>query len=318
MREALGLNEASQQIANLFSGGDEPGNPKGTGVETAVQDIDTDQDADESLEGTLEGQADADLDDESEGQPGAEPEEEGEEDETLDADEKLKKELLADYTRKTMALADERRAFEQQRETVTAEVQAERQEYAAGLAQLAQLLSVATQGVEPDAGLLDTNPTEYMRQKVAADARKEQLAAVQAEQQRVFQRQQAEAAQAREAMLQEQHRQLLEAMPEWQDETVRKAALSKVVDYAKGLGATDQALENLDHLGLMVLHKAMQFDALEARGREVVKQQKVAKPRAGDGKGELKSRRQRKRMERARSTGRVDDAAAAIAGLLER
>lgn len=165
----------------------------------------------------------------------------------------------ADYSRKTAALADERRTFE-----------ADRQQVAQERAQYAQLLT-ALQGQlqqmqpqEPDwEKLYADNPLEYVRQRDVWRERQEKLVAAQFETQRV-QAIQAQEEQARVAQLvQEGRSKLTELVPAWRDPHKWDADRNKILEYGKNLGFTDEELgRTYDPRAVVALYKAMQFDAL--------------------------------------------------------
>lgn len=318
------FQESVDALSTIFGGGGD--NPVGTVEETeeivgTEDELEPDEATDEAI---TDGDPDEELDD-PDGEPGEEPDDEG--DKALHkvrvAGEEVEvtyDELLAgysrhgDYQRKTAALAEERRGFESEREAITQE----RGQYAQGLGQLAQLLEVATRGQEPDRSLLDTDPVAYQRQKLAYDDKRAQVEAVKAEQARVAQLQQAEANQRTQAYREEQHQMLLSAVPEWQDDGVRKKEVGELVDYLQAQGVPPEAIQGLSHhLDFVLGRKAMLFDRLKAKGRETAKKKvRSAKPGAGDAKGEVESRRQRQTRERFRKTGSLDDAASLIRDIM--
>lgn len=221
----------------------------------------------------------------------------------------------ADYQRKTTALAEQRREFETEREAITQE----RGQYAQGLSQLSALLESATRGTEPDRSLLDTDPVAYQRQKLAYDDKVEQVNAVRSEQARIAQLQQAEAAQRSQAFREEQHKMLLSAVPEWQDDSTRKKEVGELVDYLQGLGVPPEAIQGLTHhVDFVVARKAMLYDKLKATGRETAKQKvRTAKPSGGDTKGEVTGRRQRQTRNRFSKDGNMADGVSLIRDMLK-
>ncbi len=290
-------------------------------VETE-DELEPDEATDEAI---TDGEPGEELED-PDGEPGEEPDDEGEQalHKVRVAGEEIEvpyDELLAgysrhgDYQRKTAALAEERRGFESEREAITQE----RAEYSLGLDQLAKLIEAATQGQEPDRSLLDTDPVAYQRQKLAYDDKRAQVEAVRAEQARVAQLQQAEASQRTQAYREEQHQMLLSAVPEWQDDGVRKKEVGELVDYLQAQGVPPEAIQGLSHhLDFVLGRKAMLFDRLKAKGRETAKKKvRTAKPGGGDTKGEVQTRRQRQTRERFRKTGSLDDAASLIRDIMK-
>lgn len=317
-----GMGESVEKLSALFGGGDDT--PVGTVEQPEVEETELELDAVEAPdEETLDAEPEAELDD-PEGDPGEEPEEGNEAlHKVRAAGEEMEvtyDELVSgftrhvDYTRKAMALGEERREFEGEREAVTQE----RAQYATGLGQLAQLIEAATRGTAPDPALLDTDPVAYQRAKLAYDGNLEKLATVQAEQTRVMQEQQAESQRRQAAYQQEQHTLMMSAIPEWQDDAVRKREVTELVDYAQSLGVTQEQMGSLtNHVDFVVLRKAMLFDRLKAKGRETAKKKvRTAKPGAGDAKGEVQSRKQRQTKKRFQQDGNMADGVSLIRDIM--
>jgi len=155
----------------------------------------------------------------------------------------------ADYTRKTQALAEERKAFEPERESV----RAERQRLAARLKDLEEALkppSVDWDAIQREHP--DQFPTlwanyqrlESERQRVAHE-RAEADAKARADQEAVIRDQMAK-----------QRELLLAAVPEWRDAEKAKAETAALVSYAKSKGFTDEELHVTDHRLLLLLRDA--------------------------------------------------------------
>jgi hypothetical protein len=159
-----------------------------------------------------------------------------------------------DYTQKTQALARERQALQQQQEalaTVLPYIQPE-------LARIQQQIA----GVQrPDPALIDTNPTEYLRQRAAFEAAADE----QGRMGTLTQLQQ----QAMERALSEQVSRSNEALakefPDWGDPAKRSDWQQRIATWAMDqAGFQRQELARLsDHRQLKVMMKAMMFDALK-------------------------------------------------------
>lgn len=216
-----------------------------------------------------------------------------------------------DYTRKTQALAEQRKAAE-------AELEAVRQERAY-YAQTLQVLQQQFQQNEaqPDwDALYQENPTEWVRQRELWRDKQEKARAVEAESQRIQAIQQQEQAQARQARLAEEAQRLVEAIPEWKDGKRATEERTKLVETAKKVGFSEEELgQILDHRALVVLRKAALYDDLMSKKSQIkpnpASGPKLAKPGSATTKPSKKSEAQLA-QERLARTGSIKDAAAAF------
>lgn len=190
-----------------------------------------------------------------------------------------------DYTQKTMAAAEETKAAAAEKQ----EAKAKRDEYAQKLSHFAIRESGNVQELQArlTEELLDSDPVEYLRLERTVQARQAQLTQAQQELQQIGQQQQQEQDQARQSYQQQQLEALQAKLPEWKDPAKAKAEASAIKEY---LGAQEFAPEDIaqmsDHKLVILAKKAMQFDALQAKAREAVKQvqkapAKVEKPGNG-------------------------------------
>ena len=221
-----------------------------------------------------------------------------------------------DYKRKTMALADERRAFEADAQAV----QAERAQYAASLQQLTQALE-QLQG-EPDWVKLrsELEPAEFLKQKADWEASRAQTERLKQEQARVQEQQQREAAKQFQAYVRSEQDKLKAAVPEWADPEKAKVEAAKLRAHAKTYGFTDQEIDGVtDHRTLLLLRDAMQYRELQrapsAKTQAKVAPIRTAKPGTAPPPPPPNAQLD-KLVEQAAKTGRVRDAAAAIEVML--
>ena len=200
-----------------------------------------------------------------------------------------------DYSNKTMAVAEERKAVETERAKVTeVRTQVEQQ-----LTETLTRLQSYTQFIEsqigtmPDTALLDYDTAGYLRQKEQYEARKGQLqqaysAIQQLEHERTLQRQ-AEITQKAEAT----EKILKDTLPGWSDKT-----LTELADYAGTLGLDPKTAESamLSPGFWQLAHKAKAYDAIQAKKAEMKpteKLAKVAKPSAANQSGKATERAKR-------------------------
>lgn len=216
-----------------------------------------------------------------------------------------------DYTRKTQALAQERKAAQAEFESV----RAERQQYAQLLTALQQQLAQAEPQVNMDE-LYNNDPIEWMRQKELQRERNEKLFAVQSEQQRLAQIQQAEQQQNMQRYLESQKVALLTAIPQLRDPKVAAMEKSRWVDAGKSIGFSEQELNGItDHRMLIALKTIADFNAVMSKRQQVKPQQKpMARPAKPGSTNSVtpKSSDVKKSQQRLKQTGNVKDAASLI------
>lgn len=219
-----------------------------------------------------------------------------------------------DYTRKTQALAQERK-------TAQAELEAVRSERA----QYAQLLSAlqaqVEQSLQPSVDmerLYQEDPIEWVRQRELQRVNAEKQSAIQAEQQRLMAEQQREMQQAMQQRLLEEKELLMSAAPELKDPKVAAKAKAEWIEAGKAIGLTEQELNTVsDHRILLALRKLAAYDSMIAKRQNlkpVQQAQKVAKPGVAAKKPQSSVVKQT--QQRLKQTGHVRDAASLIERLL--
>lgn len=327
---ATGLAGAAQSFEAMLAGG----NPDLNVPEVADAPNEAFADQAEALQGEAEGDETTDVSSETEDAPESEAaaDEDGSENEepeaqlvTVVVDGKAQQIPLeeavkgyqrqADYSRKTAALAEDRRSFESERQSVVQE----RAQYAQLLGALqAQLQSLQPQ--EPDwQKLYDTDPVEWVRQREVWRDVQEKRAAAQFEAQRLQALQQKENQSKLANVVQENRQKMLDAVPQWKDSTKWEADRSKILNYGKKLGFTDEELtQTYDHRAVVALWKAMQYDSLTAnKPRPVIGNGPKSAP-AGSAatapKGQTEVTRAKQRLAK---TGKVADAAVLFEGFFD-
>ena len=223
----------------------------------------------------------------------------------------------ADYTRKTMEAAEQRKAAEAER----SQALQERQAYAANLQRMQAQLEGALQQQQQTnwEELLQSDPVEYLKQQHQAQARQAQLSQVYAEQQRVAALQQAEAQQAHLRHLQAQQEDLLAKLPEWKDEAKSKAEKVAIREYLAQQGYEPDAINNIaDARAVILARKAMLYDQMVGKASAAAKKvstlpTKVERPGQGENPG---LDRRSSAYQRLSKTGRAEDAAALFASIL--
>ncbi len=217
-----------------------------------------------------------------------------------------------DYTKKSQALAEQRKAVEAERIHLE-QVKQERQAYAQKLQALDSFLTQQNQGVDLDV-LKETDPIGYAVAVAEQSQREKQLAVVRAEQQRIAQQQQAEQQASLQNHLRQESEKLVGLIPELatpQGDAIRK----QIRDYAKSVGWTDQELSSVyDSRAVVSLYKAMKYEQLQKSKPEVTKKLQAAPKmmRSGTSAPPTKSSQDKQVMQRLRETGKVQDAAKAF------
>jgi hypothetical protein len=163
----------------------------------------------------------------------------------------------ADYTRKTQALAEDRRAFDGE----AAAVRQERLQYAELLPALAFQFQ-QQQGPEPDwARLKAEDPVGYVMQREEWRDGQARMEAARAEYERIRVAEAVAAEGELHGKLRQEGDLLVQAMPAWRDKDRRNADRGKVRDYGRKLGWSEAELSSVtDHRAVVVLYKAMKYD----------------------------------------------------------
>jgi len=215
-----------------------------------------------------------------------------------------------DYTRKTMALADQRKDLESELNQI-------RQERAQ-LTQALEQLDVQDQEQEPNwDALYQQDPQQWLIQREVWREKQERKRALMEEKQRLLQAQEADKQRVIGQFVAQERDKLVEVLPSWRDEKVAKAEKAKVADYAKKIGFNDQEIAQFyDHRAVTALYKAMKFDELQSGKPKAAK--KTA-PTAKSGVAQKPAKGKdayRKSQQRLAKTGKVADAAQAFKHLL--
>ena len=215
------------------------------------------------------------------------------------------------FTKRSMELAEQRKAFEAEQ----AQTQALRDAYKQQLDVLQSQIQQATQQ-DPDwRELAKTMPErELFLYKTEWDQQKEYLKQVEAEQQRIA----AEQAQEQQAQMQQhlatQREDMLSRIPAWQNEETRNAERQEVIKYAqRRIGFSEEEIANAsDARAIELLYKAWQWDNLQEKKPTAKKRTRKAPRMAKAGKPTTKrqaaSKQRQQSFERLSKEGSVDAA----------
>lgn len=175
-----------------------------------------------------------------------------------------------DYTKKTMAAAEQRKAAE-------AEIQKAQQDRAHYAQELQNYLITSESILREQAQvltqeLLNSDPVEYLAQKHTFDQRQVQVQKAQEELQRLQTQYQQEQEAAQRAYQSEQLEKLHAKLPDWKDPAKAKAEGEKIRDHMMANEFSPQEIGNMaDHRVLLMARKAMLYDSLMARAKEATK-----------------------------------------------
>ena len=218
--------------------------------------------------------------------------------------------LGTDYTKKSQAVAEERKAVEAERQAVQ-EAKALRDQYAQRLEMLETMLQ--PQETENLDYLKETDPIGYAVKVAEMAQREKQLSQVQAERHRIAQQQEQDRQMQMQSLVREEMQKLTAAIPEFADPAKGETIRNDIRAFGKQLGFSDQELAAVyDSRAVLTLYKAMQYDKLMASKPEVTKKvtqaPKAIKPGVAQSR-DTNVEELKKLKARAKQSGRVADAA---------
>lgn len=329
--EAGSAEEAANQILSMWDSEEQTANEEteATVDEEVVEETEEAEEVEEEApeeEGQAEEETEEEVDEEEETEIVAEEDlkytikVDGEEFEVGIDELKNGYQRQADYTRKSQALAEQRKETENiQSERM--QLEQERQMYANGLQMLQEQQAAKLKdfdGVDWEA-LKAEDPYQYMIKKDEYRDAQERVNNIVAEQQAVQQEQARQAQQARAHFVQQEYTRLIEALPEWGD---RKSTIKKdVQDYAISAGFLPEEVNQLaDHRSILVIKKAMEYDKLTKKvapkKKAVKKVPKVQKSGRGNSKEEVAAEKAKEKRTRLKKSGKQDDAASIFYDML--
>jgi len=279
-------------------------------LDTASPDDDSEDefdDEDEAFEEDDEGEGDPDDSDDSES-PAYTVKVDGEECEVTLEEALSGYQRQADYTRKSMALAEQRRELQDAAE----EVITKQTEYDERLDLVEQVLQQQVPDDVDWAEVKRNRPKEYRALRDQYEENKEALENIQAERQRAREEAQQLLARQREQVVQVEQDKLHAAIPEWSDPETKQEEVKQIVDTATSYGFAPKDVEDIvDHRLVLLLRDAMQWrtyqgnkaDAKSA-ARKSRKKDTTLKPGSPDRKTSKKSRKKSKDLAAAKSAAR--------------
>lgn len=312
----LTVKQAAQAFGSVFAPSEETQDaPEPIESEAMAEDVveeDTSSEFSEDSEADPESEGTEDEDDSGDAEPGQTyTVRVNGEDVEVSLDELLTGySRTQDYTRKTMALADQRKSLESELN----QIRQERQQ----LAQVLSQIDVQDQEQEPNWDqLYQQDPIEWVRQRELWREKQERKRALVEERQRLLQAQESDKQRIISEFVGQEAKRLVEVIPTWRDEKVAKAEKAQVADYARDLGFTDQEIAQFyDSRAVAALYKAMKYDQLQS-GKPKAKAKVAPVAKAGTAQSQPKQRdAYKKAQQRLAKSGNVRDAADAFKHLL--
>ena len=219
--------------------------------------------------------------------------------------------LGADYTKKTQKLSDERKSVEAERSKIQ-EATKLRDQYAQRLQMMEQFLNQQNKGENLEA-LKEVDPIGYAVKVAEQSQRKDQLAILQQEQQRIAQQQQAEQSERLQYHLADESQKLSSVIPGYANPKEGDSIRKDIREYAKSIGWSDQELAGLyDSRAVLSLYHGMKYAKLQSNKPSVNKKLEAAPKmlKAGTSMPRNSEAEQNQKLRaKLQQTGKVRDAA---------
>jgi hypothetical protein len=224
----------------------------------------------------------------------------------------------SDYTQKTMAVAEQRKAAEAE----TAKAREERARLSQELQRTQTLLegAIEQQSKIDWPALIESNPVEALRQQHLLQQRQAALKEANDAQARLAQQIQSDQLKAYQSHLATQQEQLLAKLPEWKDEAKATTERAALKSYLREQGFEESDVNAIsDHRAVILGRKAMLYDQMMAKAKAAAKKvenvpTKVVRPGVPNEGNTLDGRTQA--MRRHAKEGSIESAAAAFAQIL--
>ena len=283
--------------------------------------------ATEAVEETDEEALEEEVDEESEDEPEATEEEDEDSDEVEVEERKTFRvkangeekdvtldELVSgyqkgeDYTKKSQALAEDRKKVEAEAHAVNEAMQM-REQYAQRLGQVQQLLAQdANDGTNLEE-LKENDPIQYAIKVAEKTENNKKLQLLQQEQNKLAQAQQHQVAQHQAKLVAHEANMLTEKVKEFSDPKKAEQLKGEIRNFGKSIGFTDNELAQVyDHRHVMVMQKAMEYDKLQKANPSVTKKLAKAPKMAKKGNKIANVDVYTKQKKRLKQSGKLTDA----------
>jgi len=229
----------------------------------------------------------------------------------------------SDYTKKTQAIAEQRKELEGYHAQMAQEhqaIQQERQRYVSSLQQVIDNSAIEQWGTVDWTSLKEQDPILYLTKRQEFQEVQEKIHAAQQEQQRAIALQNQETQRFHQESLQRENEAMINALPEWGEPVKQRELADRLRVYANEAGYVDEEINSLiDHRSLLVLRKAMMYDELQqtdVKSKKIRGKPKVIRAGKSSDKSSQGKRKRTAKITRLKQTGHVNDAAAVFEDLL--
>ena len=232
----------------------------------------------------------------------------------------------SDYTRKTQELSQDRKqmeSLEKKYNSEVAQIQSERQQY---MINLQQIIASATEDLQQFsnvdwASLKESDPIEYVTKREELRESQEKIQAIQYQHEVARQRHVNEEEALKKTVVKEEHKKLVESMPEWGKPEVQKKLASDLKSYGIEQGFTSEELSQLvDHRSVIILSKALKYDQMQnadVKAKKIKNKPKVIRAGKGQSKSDGSKSKRTAQMKRLQGTGHLDDATALLEDFID-
>jgi len=226
--------------------------------------------------------------------------------------------MEADYRRKTSELAEQRKAFDAERENLNTELNKQ-------FTEAQQLTGILEQSLLAEFNAVDWNslrqsdPAEFAAKKQEFNDRNAQIqqarGQINDEVRAQYEQQQDEQKEKYKQILEDEKEKLVSVIPDFGNEEKARVLTANIKDYLNSQGFNDNEIGQIyDHRHLVLIRDAMAYRDLKTRQPEVknkvVNAPKLQKPGSGQKPSGEKVRQQLRA--RLKKSGRIEDAAALI------
>ena len=212
----------------------------------------------------------------------------------------------ADYRRKTEDLAYDKKQFQTESEK-------QRQDYSTKLSELNQMMSVAQQQLNAEINsadlekLYEEDPTEAARIEHRLKKKQEKL-------NQAMQKTQSEQKKQFDGFLQDQHRKLVQKMPEFSNHEKASQLKTSMKSTLNSYGFNDQEIAQVyDHRIVMLVNDAMKFRNMQKAkpnmAKKISKPGKVFSSGVKQSKADINLKTRKDKLSRLRKSGSTKDAA---------
>jgi len=213
-----------------------------------------------------------------------------------------------DYTKKSQALAEQRKAVEAEAYAVNEAMQM-REQYARRLGQVQQLLQEDNGQFANLEELKENDPIQYAIKVAEQTENNKKLQLLQQEQNKLAHAQQHQVAQHQAKLVAHEASMLTEKVKEFSDPKKSEQLKGEIRNFGKSIGFTDNELSQVyDHRHVMVMQKAMEYDKLQKANPSVTKKLAKAPKMSKKGNKIAKTDVYTKQKKRLKSSGKLTDA----------